>query len=115
MTDTTRFNDWEKRYYQIAQQEEALKYMYQWKDYLVPDLTYRKPFLVNAHEFTKRPSENGTLPIDSHTGELKLPNGPEPDLLSETSDEEPVMNNQDEDNETKESSALLTEAERLKR
>ena len=88
LTDTTRFNDWEKRYYQIAEQEEILKYMYQWKEKLIPHLNYRRPFLVNAQEFVKRPSEDGTLPIDPYTGELKYPKGPEPELLSETSEED---------------------------
>ena len=62
--------------------------MYRWKEYLVPHLTYQRPFLVNAQEFIKRPSDDGTLPVDPYTGELKYPNGPEPDLLSETSEEE---------------------------
>ena len=55
---------------------------------MIPHLNYRRPFLVNAQEFVKRPSDDGTLPIDPYTGELKYPKGPEPELLSETSEED---------------------------
>ena len=86
--------------------------MYQWKEKLIPHLNYRRPFLVNAQEFVKRPSEDGTLPIDPYTGELKYPKGPEPELLSETSEEDQHEQQEEIVEEKEVNEILLTEEER---
>ena len=61
--------------------------MYGWKEFMMRNVRYKKPFLINAHEFTDRPSYDGTLPTDPLTGDIQYPDGPAPEILSDTSDE----------------------------
>ena len=36
--------------------------MYGWQEYMIPNLKYKRPCLVNEHVFRSKPSPNGTMP-----------------------------------------------------
>ena len=55
--------------------------MYDWQEFLPETSRYKKPFILNGHKFTERPSVDGTLPEDL------VNNGQAVDLLSDTSEE----------------------------
>ena len=45
-------------------------------------MKYKNPFMLNGHEFNKKPSKDGTLP-----GDWRMHDGSIQEILSDTSDE----------------------------
>ena len=81
----------------------------------MPSLRYKKPYLVNAYEFSEKPSPDGTLPSDSLTGATLYPNGPDLELLSDTSEEVDSQAEEVEAEEAWESESLADSANTVQR
>ena len=67
---------------EIAEGEIKLHHMYDWQEIFPSALRYKKPFILNGHLFTERPSPDGTLP----DGELDN-DGQAEELLTDTSED----------------------------
>lgn len=63
-------NDYEKRYVEIAELEEKLRYTYAWRHFFAENLRYKRPYCMNSHLYYERPSEDGTIPEDDGVGEV---------------------------------------------
>ena len=92
----TSCNAHEARIVELAEIKEKVKYTYKWQRHLPKYLKYKNPFLLNGHEFTKKPSPNGTLPDD-----WKMHDGSLPVVLSDTSDEPEETDKEEETKEVK--------------
>jgi len=63
-TKLEQCNEYEKRYVEIAELEEKLRYTYAWRHFFAKNLRYKRPFIMNSHLYYERPSPDGTLPED---------------------------------------------------
>ena len=67
--------------------------MYDWQDFLPKSLNYKKPFILNGHMFTEKPSPDGTLPDELvNDGQAEV-------LLTESSEEEETVEEESEEEE----------------
>ena len=72
-------NEYERRYVEIAELEEKLRYTYAWRHFFAKNLRYKRPYTMNSHLFCERPSPDGTLPEDDGVGEVFSDSSEEPD------------------------------------
>ena len=81
--DVAGCDEWERRFVEIATLEQQLHHVYDWQEFFPQSMRYKKPFVLNGHLFTERPSPDGTLPDDhfDHDGQAE-------DLLTDTSEDE---------------------------
>ena len=83
-------NDYEMRYVELAEQEEKLRYTYDWRTFFNKNLRYKRPYCMNSHLFEEKPSDDGTLPDYDHEmemGELYSDSSEEPDTEEEKEEE----------------------------
>ena len=83
-------NDYEMRYVELAEQEEKLRYTYDWRTFFNKNLRYKRPYCMNSHLFEEKPSDDGTLPDYDHDmemGELYSDSSEEPDTEDEKEEE----------------------------
>ena len=67
--------------------------MYDWQDFIPKSTPYKKPFILNGHMFTEKPSPDGTLPDDL------VNDGQAEDLLTESSEDEETPEEEPEEEE----------------
>ena len=86
-------DDWEKRWIEVTECEQQIHYMYDWQDFLPKSLNYKKPFILNGHMFTEKPSPDGTLPDELvNDGQAEV-------LLTDSSEEEETVEEESEEEE----------------
>ena len=76
-------NEYERRYVEIAELEEKLRYTYAWRHFLAKNLRYKRPYAMNSQVYCERPSPDGTLPEDDEMGEIFSDSSEEPESNQE--------------------------------